>query len=303
MRNRPTLWHASAAGMHDSAPSVTAVVPVRNRCDITLRCLDALARQTYTSLRVVVVDSHSTDDTVLSVRSAFPEVRVLHATDRDFWAGATNIGVRHALDSGSDWILTINDDALIEADYVERLMQIACRFGCLILGSQINYLEDPRRIWALGTFTDWGTAEMLRLGLHDEHSGDFVNNFDQDEIVQVDALAGNGVLLHHSVFRRIGIYNASMLPHYHADSELVMRAVAAGISAWVTPRVVVLNDFSPNQKRLPLSTFSGLVWSLGSMKSHLYLPALLYIFCRYCPFRLKISTAISLLRRFLAMDR
>jgi GT2 family glycosyltransferase len=276
---------------------------VRNRCAITLRCLDALARQTYTSLRVVVVDSHSTDDTVLSVRSAFPEVRVLHATDRDFWAGATNIGVRHALDSGSDWILTINDDALIEADYVERLMQIACRFGCLILGSQINYLEDPRRIWALGTFTDWGTAEMLRLGLHDEHSGDFVNNFDQDEIVQVDALAGNGVLLHHSVFRRIGIYNASMLPHYHADSELVMRAVAAGISAWVTPRVVVLNDFSPNQKRLPLSTFSGLVWSLGSMKSHLYLPALLYIFCRYCPFRLKISTAISLLRRFLAMDR
>lgn len=304
MATRPDpLASAAAGGLSEALPVVTAVVPARNRCALTLRFLAAMARQTYPALRVVVVDSNSSDDTVAAIRHDHPGVQVLQAGDGDFWAGATNLGVRHALAAGSEWLLTINDDAVIAADHVERLVAIARRHGCLILGNQINHLDEPERIWALGTFTSWGTADLLRLGHHGALNGELAAGEAAREILPADALAGNGVLLHHSVFRRIGLYNARFLPHYHADSELVMRAAAAGIPAWVTPQLVLLNDFSPRQKRLPLGHLRGLLWSLGHPRSHLYLPPLLYIFWRYCPNRSRPATLIALLRRFLKLRR
>lgn len=277
---------------------ITAIVPARNRRAVTLRCLDRLACQSYQLLKVIVVDSNSSDGTADAIRQAYPSVSVLSASDRDFWSGATNIGLRHAIEGGSEWILTINDDAVIETNYIERLMAIANRNGCLILGSQINHLSKPELIWALGTFTSWGSAELLRLGFHGVLNSELDVDLQISDIIPVDALPGNGVLVHNSVYRMMGLYNNVVLPHYHADSEFIMRAMAHGLQPWVTPRVILLNDFAPEQKRLHLSSLRGLAWSLFHPKSYLYLPALLYIWIRYCPASKKLPTAISLIQRF-----
>ncbi|MFN9693489.1 MAG: glycosyltransferase family 2 protein [Synechococcaceae cyanobacterium] len=284
-------------------PRLTAVVPVRNRRQLTLRFLEQMTQQTYPNLRVVVVDSNSSDGTAAAIRAAHPQVRLLAAGDNEFWAGATNRGLRQALAQGSDWLLTINDDAVIAPDHIERLLAIATAQGCRILGSQINHLEDPERIWSLGTFTSWGGSELLRLGHHGLRNDQREPALVASELLRVDALPGNGVLWHHSVLREIGLFNDRLLPHYHADSELVMRAVARGIPAWVTPQLVLLNDFSPQQKQLPLGSLRGVLWTLGHPKSHLYLPPLLTILWRYCPNRRKPATVLALLRRFLSLPR
>lgn len=285
----------------EAEPSVTAIVPVRNRCNLTLRFLHSFAKQTYAHLRTIIVDSNSSDGTVEAIRKDYPCVTILAASDRDFWAGATNLGVRCALACGSEWLLTINDDSVIEPNYVEDLLGIALRNGCRILGSQINYLDRPHLIWSLGTSTSWSGSDFLRLCHHDRLNSQLCPKLLANEVLAVDALAGNGVLIHQSVFREVGLYNSLILPHYHADSELVMRAVSRGIQAWVSPQVLLLNEFSSKQKELPLSTWKGLAWSFFSPKSHLYLPALLYIWLRYCPASKKAMTAISLLKRFLIM--
>jgi hypothetical protein len=77
-----------------------------------------------------------------------------------------------------------------------------------------------------------------------------------------------------------------------------MRAVRRGIDAYVTPQVVLYNDFSAAQKQLSLGRVRGLAYALGHKKSHLYLPALLYIFGRYCPLRQKGRTLRALGQRF-----
>jgi GT2 family glycosyltransferase len=265
--------------------------------------MNKLVQQSYPLLKVIVVDSNSSDGTADAVRQTYPDTTVLSGSDRDFWAGATNIGLRHALQAGSEWVLTINDDAVIEKDYAERLLAIAKRNNCLILGSQINHLSEPELIWALGTFTTWGGSELLRLGWHGALNRELGAHWQISETIPVDALPGNGVLVHNSVFRRIGLYNNYMLPHYHADSELIMRAAATGIRAWATPRVILLNDFSPKQKKPPLGGLRGIAWSLFHPKSHLYLPALLYIWVRYCPSSQRVPTAILLILRFLGIAK
>lgn len=216
-------------------PLVTAVVPTRNRRQTTLRFLASMAGQTHGALRVVVVDANSSDGTVAAIRQQHPKVTVLAAGDRDFWAGATNRGVRRALAAGTDYVLTINDDAVVPADYVERMVALAQRHGCGILGSRIDLLAEPGRIWALGTRTDWGTDRFLRLSHHDELASQLDSALAVAEVLPAEAMPGNGVLIRQDIFRRVGLYDDFWLPHYHADSEWVMRAVRRGIDARVTP--------------------------------------------------------------------
>jgi GT2 family glycosyltransferase len=284
-------------------PLVTAVVPIRNRRELSLRFLERMAAQTYPALRIVVVDANSSDGTVAAIRQQHPQVTVVAAGDRDFWAGATNRGVRRALAAGTDYVLTINDDAVVPDDYVARMVGLAQRHGCGILGSRIDWLAEPGRIWALGTRTDWGTDRFLRLAHHDDLASQLDPVLAAAEVLEAEALPGNGVLIRQDVFRRVGFYDARWLPHYHADSEWVMRAVHRGVAARVTPGVVVLNDFGDDQKNLPLGSLGGLLFTFFHPKSHLYLPAVAAILWRYCPPAQRWPTLRALGERFLRMKR
>lgn len=282
-----------------SGPLVTVVTPVRNRKNLTLRFLEAMSLQDYKPLEIVLVDSNSTDGTKNAIQSHFPDVVILPATDNHFWAGATNIGIRYALSRGSEWILTINDDAFFDHHLVSSLVSLACHKKCLVLGSQINLLADPETIWARGTSIKWGTPYFLSLCAHGTTESAENTRKGAACILPVDTLPGNGVLIHSNVFRCVGLYNDKLLPHYHADSEFVLRVNAAGIQPWVTPTVRIYNDFKPEQKLLAQHGLRGALKALFSKKSYLYLPALVYIFWKYCPSQQKQKTLRCLIKRLL----
>jgi GT2 family glycosyltransferase len=283
--------------MNVPQPLVTVVVPTRNRWATTQRFLTAIAQQTYPHLRVIVVDANSSDGTPAQIQQQFPQVQLLQVGDQCYWAGSTNAGVRLALAQDSDYVLTINDDAVIESDHIAQLVHLAQTQPCLILGNQINYLADRDRIWALGTYTDWGSAKFLTLAYHNVPQQDLPQAIGAAAVIEVDALPGNGVLIHRSVFEQVGLYQDRWLPHYHADSELIMRARQQGIAAFVTPRVTLYNDFSREQKQMRLRSLDGLTYALFHPRSHLFMLPIVYIFIRYCPPRAWISTAKALSNR------
>ncbi|MEO1590170.1 MAG: glycosyltransferase family 2 protein [Cyanobacteria bacterium J06632_22] len=263
-------------------PSVAAVIPVRNRQALTLRFLTALSQQTYPNLTAFVVDSASTDGTPAAVRRDFPQVRVIEVCDRNYWTGATNHGVRAALTEGFEFILTINDDAVIPLDHIERLVGRATQYQLNILGNRIDYLSQPGLIWSLGTQINWNRPKMITLRYQDYRAEHLPPSVQAADILPVDTLPGNGVLIHRSVFEAIGLYNAGLLPHYHGDSELLLRARQAGFQSFVAPDVILLNDFSKAQKAVQLSSPGALYATFCRPKSHLYLPPLVYLFFRYC---------------------
>ncbi|MEO0534949.1 MAG: glycosyltransferase family 2 protein [Cyanobacteria bacterium P01_A01_bin.123] len=268
-------------------PTVAAIIPTRNRRVKTLRFLAALSQQTYSHLQPVVVDSASSDGTPAAVRDNFPDVKVIEVGDRNYWAGATNHGIRYALEHNVEFILTINDDSVIETDHVERLVALAIRHHLTILGNRIDYLSQPGLIWSLGTQINWNQPKMITLRYQDVSAQALPPTLLEQEILPVDALPGNGVLIHRSVFERIGLYNAWLLPHYHSDSELILRARQDGIQAYVAPHIILLNDFSKAQKAVQLNSLRGLYRTFCHKKSHLFLPPLIYLFLRYCctPFK------------------
>ncbi len=282
-------------------PKVAAVIPTRNRIDKLLRFLEEFSCQTYPNLQIIIVDSNSTDCTREEVIKRFPQIILVKANDQAYWTGATNMGVKLAMSNDCEYVLTINDDSIVEPTYLERIVSIVQKYQITILGSCINYLSNPNLVWSLGTSNHWGTDNFLRLNYHNIEISNLLESIKMADIIQVDALPGNGVLIHRKVFEEIGLYNETFLPHYHADSELTIRATNANIKVFVSPLIILLNDFESDQKKLNLKQSSGLIYALFHKKSHLFIVPLIYIFLRYCPNYQKVSTLRALINRFIRL--
>ncbi|MEM8614209.1 MAG: glycosyltransferase family 2 protein, partial [Cyanobacteria bacterium P01_H01_bin.105] len=284
-------------------PSVAAIIPTYNRWAKTQRFLQQFVRQSYADLTIVVVDANSPDGTAKNIRQQYPDVVVLQVDDQHYWAGATNAGISYALNRTYDYILTINDDAMVAFDHVQHLVVLAQSYGLAILGNRIDYVTPPGKVWALGTQLIWGTPNFLRLQYHDVDVKDLPVDVMAQKIVSVHTLPGDGVLIHRSVFEKVGLYQSNFLPHYHADSELILRAKKHGFQAYVAPHVVLKDDFSVEQKKQDLKSIAGLRYAFFHPRSHLFLSAIAYIFFRYCPWYAYPKTLYYLAMRLLLLSK
>jgi len=105
-------------------PSVTVVVVNWNGARLLTDCLRSLREQDYPAerFRVVVVDNGSTDDSVHLVRREFPTVTLLEAGGNLGFAAGNNVAITA---TESDYVALLNNDAVAEADWLRRLVEVA----------------------------------------------------------------------------------------------------------------------------------------------------------------------------------
>jgi GT2 family glycosyltransferase len=265
-------------------PSVAVVVPVHGRLPLTLRFIQSFRRVHYPLYRLVVVDDGSPDDTATVLAREHPEVVVLRGDGNLWWAGATNLGVRFALDQGFDYVLTVNNDAVVSPEFLGRLVAAARANPGSVVGSRINYAEPPGRVWGVGGYTDWEDPGFpLRLYDHGR---------DEREVLArrlspfpVELLTGCGTLVSADCYRTVGLYDARMFPQYHADSEFTLRAARHGYRILVDLHAVIWND-EPQ---------TCTVRSMLVPRSPWYWRPILALHLRHCPPRYRFE---SLSRQF-----
>ena len=96
-----------------------------NRRDDTLECLRSVQRIDYPDFETIVVDNGSSDGSVAAMRTAFPQVRVLEAKENLGYAGGNNVGIRDALERGTDYVLLLNNDTIVDPALLREFVDAA----------------------------------------------------------------------------------------------------------------------------------------------------------------------------------
>jgi GT2 family glycosyltransferase len=133
-------------------PRVAIVIVIWNGKDDTLECLASLAGDTYPAKQIIIVDNGSTDGSCDDIRRLHPEVVVVETGKNLGFTGGNNVGVRHAVDHGFDYVFLLNNDTTIEPDMLTQMVAAAeagPEFG--ILAPVIHYYDPPRDIWFAGS--------------------------------------------------------------------------------------------------------------------------------------------------------
>lgn len=254
-------------------PSICVVVAVRNRLRYTKRFLKNFLKSSYKNYKIVMVDDASTDGTPEYILKKYPEVELIRGNGNLWWTGGTNKGVRYALKNNFDYVLTINDDAVVDTRYLETLVKCALKRPNSLMGSLI-IRSDNKKIYSVGGCLNWTYAHLFNFNFPDEDVS-VIKKIKNPYPVEI--MNGDGTLIPTKVFKKVGLYSRLFTPQFHADSEITVRSARQGFKAYICLDAVLINQI--NKK--PLTHNRRQI--LFSKKSDYYLPAILYFYFKYCP--------------------
>jgi len=214
-------------GQPKVSPLVYAVTVNWNRADDTLDCLTSLSDSTYDNLKILVVDNGSSDGSPEIISREFPTVEQIHNSENLGFAKGYNIGMRHAMEAGADFIFIINNDATIARDTITNLFQNSNpKTG--ILAPLINYTDFPTLVWSSGGITNSWTLEK-RDPLFDKEDSD-----DWDPVLTRDFVTGCAMLLPRKTLSQVGYFDEDFHMYYE-DMDLCLRVRKSGLEIFVIP--------------------------------------------------------------------
>lgn len=228
---------------------VEIVTPVHNRRDITLQCLKSLARINTKGLdvHIIIVDDGSTDGTNEAIAENYPEVEIVKGDGNLWFTAGTNRGLEAALKHDPDYILTINDDAVFDENFLQLMIQTAEKNPRSIVGALLLLWDTPHRIfqvspkwdlWA-GGFRHWIKQTVWTV---------------PKKPWEVELIVGNCVLFPAKAVKECGLMNEKSFPHF-GDAEYTPRMRRRGWRLLIEPRARVFcqpNNLPPRVRKMPL---------------------------------------------------
>ena len=255
---------------------INIVIPVFNRKKYTRQCLECLVAQTYRNFRIIVVDDGSTDGTSEMIEQDFPSVVLLHGNGNLWWTEGTNWGVRYALmhevKGEENFVLTLNDDTKVEANYLQTLIDAYELHKPCLIGSVCVDSENPDKLEFAGTAFELYTAGGKNLAADYHYS--YPELKAKAAWLSSDSLSGRGALIPMIVFKKIGLYDATNYIHYMSDIDFSVRARKAGFPLVVNTNSLVYEYVNETgiqtERRISWKEFFS---GFTSIKSPTYLKA------------------------------
>lgn len=256
------------------------VIPVLNRWEQTRTCLTRLMEGTCTEFTIIIVDHGSTDGTRIGLETGFPNVIRIPGSVDLWWTGATNLGIKAALERGADNIMLLNNDCYFQPDTLERMAShLRENPGTIIAPVQRN-LRSRRITTRPMTSCFLLGFPILQLPGRHEYSKD-IHQLKEVNII----IGGRGVVIPASVFRETGLLNEGELPHYGSDLDFYLRSRKHGIRLCIAQDAIVDVDEATTtlSSRIGRMTLSSFLDTLKNRRSHRNIPELTALFRLHYP--------------------
>ncbi len=225
-----------------SPSPVTVIVLTWGRFEETIECLESLRRVRYSPLRVLVVDNASGGDYVPRLRMRFPEVEVVESSVNLGYAGGNNLGLRHAVGHGAVYALVLNNDTVVDPDFVSIQVAAAEKDPRIAaVGARIMQLERPDRIFCIGGHLTWNPTLIKLDGLNEPGAG-------VEGTRDIEMISGCAILFRSSALEDIGYFDERFFA-YHEDVDWCARAREAGYRVVSATGAIVYHRRAPGLGR------------------------------------------------------
>jgi GT2 family glycosyltransferase len=228
---------------------VDAVVVNRDGGDALFRALSSLRDQRDIGVSVVVVDNASGEAERARIAALDPAPRIIAFSRNLGFAGAANEGIAR---TGAPFVLLVNNDAVLSADYAARLAEALRGEDRLAAAQGIILSEDGTRIDSAGL--EWNARGEAVPVLSGRPAGE----------APTAAFPVSGVSATATLYRRAALEALEALPGveggaafddsffaYYEDVDLSLRLARAGWRFLCEPRAVARHEGSRTGRRTP----------------------------------------------------
>ena len=181
------------------------------------KCLKSVINSSIKA-KIVIVDNGSTDGTIELIKSKFTFIQLLEQQHNLGFGAANNIGISFALNQGAEYIFLLNQDAYLQQNTIEKLIEIH-------KNNNLYCVFSPIHLNGIGDNLDKKFAEYIKRNnelLYDALMQNFMQN-----IYSVPFVNAAGWLVPKSTFNTIGGFDPIFF-HDGADDNFCHRLLFHG---------------------------------------------------------------------------
>ena len=154
------------------------------------------------------------------------------------FAGGNNVGIRYALKRGFDYVLLLNNDTVVDKNFIEPLVKVfQTETKVAAVGSKVYYYDRPNVInFAGGKINLWkGTAP--HIGINQIDDGQF------NQIKKVDYVIGCALMASREAFEKIGLLDEKYFI-YTEEVDWCFNACKLGYKVLFVPQSKIWHKIS-----------------------------------------------------------
>lgn len=203
-------------------PSVYIILLNYKGYEYTTACVHSLQNITYDNYKIIIVDNCSNDGSFERLRDENPDVVVLLAEENNGFSAGNNIGIRYAMEHGSDFVLLLNNDTEVDPYFLQKMVK-ASDLNTVVTPT-IYYYDDKSTIW----YAD-GKINKYRAT---------VSNGTDKESKYCSYASGCCVLIPRNIIHRVG-YWAEEYFMYYEDMDYSLRVQHAGFKIYYEHEAII----------------------------------------------------------------
>lgn len=245
------------------------VLNYKNYSD-TLECLQSLLEVEYPHIRIIVVDNDSKNGSLEQIASwvqarslAFKvlsqeaaerneidtdKIILIQAKVNGGYAAGNNIGIRWAVRVGSEYIMVLNNDTVVNPSFIDPLVEMLDRSKAVgVVGPKVVYGDGKidnncarRRPGALDYIFRIGLIGALLKDNYWKRRHYYTAEYDFSVPKEVDIISGSCMLFRRSALEAVELFDENTFLY---QEEFIMheRLRAKGLQTWVVPQSGILH--------------------------------------------------------------
>jgi|CXWL01.1.fsa_nt_gi GT2 family glycosyltransferase len=222
-------------------PQVAIIILNWNGLEDTLECLESVLKNDYPNYSVYLIDNASTKDELASLKKHYTQAHKIHFIQNTAnlgFAEGNNVGIRKALANGAKYIFTLNNDTVVDRDFLMKAVEAAqASEAGIVATTMVNYYHRNKLD---------NTGHLLLS------NGDTIPRDRNQSLSHVKGHPSNvppfgacaGAALYSAqMLKEIGLFDADFFLNYE-DSDLSLRAIVRGWEVASCPSSIIYHKLN-----------------------------------------------------------
>lgn len=216
-------------------PKVTTITVGTNEREWLETCFDSLLASDTAGVELAVtyVDNASADGSPDFVAERFPHVTVTRNATNLGFSRANNVGMKWALDEGTDYVLLVNPDTRTPTTLLRELVEFMAAHPHYGIVGPMQHTYDAAAD-GLGSYNEWSQL-VLKTGERHAFSADWPNHPSHagppdgraPNTLEHAYVQGSALFVRAEVLRTVGVFD-EVFHTYYEEVDLCRRARWAG---------------------------------------------------------------------------
>jgi len=197
----------------------------------TKECVDSLLPQIKPGYKIIIVDNGSLDNSVNLLRKQFPSIEIIENENNLGFQGGMNVGIKKALQTGSEYIMLLNNDTVADQNMLELLFK-NFPVDASLVSPLLCYYDMPSKIWSTG-----GKINPIILEISVSTKKIRFN----DPVFEQEFIPSCAWLVKSELFTKIGLLDEIL---YYDDLDFCLRTRRNGFKMFFVTQAILWHKVS-----------------------------------------------------------